>query len=160
MAYLIDGNNLIGFISPSKVKDPRSKYELVLKLQTFQRLKRTRVILVFDGYPDLNLPTKYYRGKKFLILYPPPDQNADQIIKEIILKQTDLRRFFVVSSDHDIKNFAKAKGAKALGCEDFSRRLRKVLKENKKAREEEKKVPSPSPLEINQWLEIFKDRND
>lgn len=158
MPYLIDGNNLLGFIAPSKVKDLRSKYDMILKLRIFQRLKRTKVMLVFDGYPDLNLPAEYYRGKKFSILYPPPDQNADQVIKEIILKQTDLRRFIVVSSDRDIKNFAKAKGAKALSCEDFNRQFRKALKEDKKVREEEKKVLSPSPLEVNQWLEIFKDK--
>lgn len=156
MPYLIDGNNLLGFIAPSKFKNLRSKYDLVSKLRIFQRLKRTRVILVFDGYPNLNLPSEYYRGKKFLILFPPPDQNADQVIKEIILKQTDLRRFFVVSSDREIKNFARVKGAKALSCEDFSRQLGKVLKESKKTREEEKNVSSPSPLEVNQWLEIFK----
>lgn len=156
MPYLIDGNNLLGFIAPSRFKDLRSKYDLVLKLRIFQRLKRTRVILVFDGYPNLNLPSEYYRGKKFLILFPPPDQNADQVIKETILKQTDLRRFFVVSSDREIKNFARIKGAKALSCEDFSRQLGKVLKESKKTREEEKDVSSPSPLEVNQWLEIFK----
>jgi len=113
--YLIDGNNLLGFIAPSKVKDLRSKYDLVSKLRIFQRLKRTRVMLVFDGYPNLNLPSEYYRGKKFLILFPPPDQNADQVIKEIILKQTDLRRFFVVSSDREIKNFLPGlKGQKLL----------------------------------------------
>jgi len=147
-------------MAPSSVKDPRAKHDLVLRLRTFQKLKRTRIILVFDGYPDPDLPLKTYRGKKFLVFYPPPDQNADQLIKEIILKQTDLRRFFVVSSDREIKNYAQAKGAKAFSCEDFSRQLRKALKEAKKAREEEKEESSPSPLEVDQWLEIFKGKND
>ena len=160
MPYLIDGNNLLGYSSPSSVKDSQAKHDLVLRLKTFQRLKRTRVILVFDGYPNLNLPLKTYRGKRFSVLFPPPDQNADQIIKEIILKQSDQRRFFVVSSDREIKNFAQAKGAKAVSCKDFSRQLGKALREAKKAREEEKKVSSPSPLEVDQWLEIFKDQND
>ena len=160
MPYLIDGNNLLGHIAPSSVKDSRAKHDLVLKLRTFQRLKRTKIILVFDGYPDPNLPLKTYREKKFLVLFPPPDQNADQVIKDIILKQTDLRRFFVVSSDREIKNFAQANKAKTLNCEDFSRQLGKTLKEAKKAQEEEKKVSSPSPLEVDQWLEIFKRKND
>ncbi len=160
MPYLIDGNNLLGFITPSKFKDQQAKHELVLRLRIFQKLKRTKIILVFDGHPDPNLPLKTYREKKFQVLYPPPDQNADQVIKEIILKQTDLRRFFVVSSDREIKNFALAKGAKALNCKDFSRQLKKSLKENKKSREEEKNVPPPSPLEVDQWLEIFKSKND
>lgn len=160
VAYLIDGNNFLGFISPSNLKNPQSKYNLALKLQIFQHIKKTRIILAFDGYPDLNLMTKQFQEKKFLVLYPPPGQNADQIIKEIILKQNDLRRFFVVSSDHDIKSFAKAKGAKTLSCKEFDRQLGKVLKKYKAALEEEKKEFSPSPLEINQWLEMFKDKND
>ena len=147
-------------MSPASVKDPRAKHDLVLRLRAFQKLKRTRVILVFDGFPDPDLPLKTYRGEKFLVFYPPPDQNADQLIKEIIRKQTDLRRFFVISSDREIKNYAHAKGAKALSCEDFSRQFRKALKEAKKAREEEKDVSSPSPLEVDQWLEIFKGKND
>jgi len=104
--------------------------------------------------------TEHLRNKKFHLLYPPFDQNADQIIKEIILKQTDLRRFFVVSSDREIKNFAKAKRAKVIGCEEFNRKLEKILKKNKKAQEGRKKVSSLSPLEVNQWLEIFKNKND
>lgn len=156
MAYLIDGNNLLGYYSPANIRDPRSKYELVIKLQIFQRIKRTRIILVFDGYPDSNLLSKQLRDKKFYVFYPPPDQNADQKIKEVILKQTDLRRFFVVSSDRDIKNFAKSKGAKTVGCEEFSRQLEKALKKYKISKEKEKNVTSPSPLEINQWLDIFK----
>ncbi len=160
MPYLIDGNNFLGFITPSGFKDQRAKHDLVLRLRVFQKLKGTKVILVFDGHPDPNLPLKTYREKKFLVLYPAPDQNADQLIKEIILKQTDLRRFIVVSSDREIKNFAQAKGAKALNCEEFSRQLRKSWKEIKKAREEEKSVSPPSPLEVDQWLEIFKGKND
>ena len=160
MAYLIDGNNFIGYLSSSSLKDPQSKYILVSKLKVFQRFKKTRIILVFDGYPDLNLIGKHLRSKKFSVLFPPPDQNADQLIKDTILKQTDLRRFYVVSSDREVQWFAKSKGAKTLDCEEFSRQLVKTLKEYKTAKEEEKDVSSPSPLEINQWLQIFKDKND
>lgn len=160
MAYLIDGNNFLGYTSPSSLRDSRTKYNLVLKLLVFQLFKRTRVILVFDGSPDLNLTSRVLRNKRFSLLYPPSGENADYKIKEIISKQTDLRRFYVVSSDHDIQNFAKAKGAKTLGCEDFNRELRKVLKEHKAALEEEKHVSLPSSLEINHWLEIFKKKNE
>ncbi|MFB0564652.1 MAG: NYN domain-containing protein [Candidatus Aminicenantaceae bacterium] len=156
MAYLIDGNNFIGYISRSSLKDPRSKLILISKLQIFQHLKRTRIIIVFDGYPDPNIIGKHLRRKNFSVFYPPHGQNADQLIKEIILKQTYFRRFYVVSSDREVQLFAKSKGAKTLNCEEFSRQLIKALKEYKNAKEEEKKVTFPSPLEINQWLEIFK----
>jgi predicted RNA-binding protein with PIN domain len=157
VAYLIDGSNFIGYSSPRNIRDPRAKYRLVSRLLIFQRLKKTRVLLVFDGTPDLNLIGETFQKKKFSVIFPPFGENADEIIKEIIAKQTDLRRFFVVSSDREIKQFAKSKGATPLGSNEFNRELQAVLKEHKKSMEIEKKVTSLSPLEINQWLKIFKD---
>ncbi len=157
MAYLIDGNNFIGYSSPSNIKDPKAKYRLVSKLLIFQRLKKTRVLLVFDGIADLNLVGEAFQKKKFSVIFPPLGGNADETIKEIISKQTDLRRFFVVSSDREIKRFAKSKRATPLSSKEFSRELQTALKEHRKSLEIEKKVTSLSPLEINQWLNIFKD---
>lgn len=156
MAYLIDGSNFIGYLSPSHLKDPKAKYSLVSRLFIFQRTKKTRVLLVFDGTADLNLIGKRFQKKSFSVIFPPPDQNADGVIKEIISKQTDLRRFFVVSSDREIQDFAKSKGANSMSCKEFNREFKTVLKEHKKSQELEKTFAPPSPLEINQWLKIFK----
>lgn len=158
MAYLIDGNNLIGHSSPAELRDPQSKHRLVLKLQRFQRQKKTRVYVVFDGNPDPDFIDERFRKKYFSVIFPAFDQNADEVIKEIISKQTDLRRFFVVSSDREIKNFAKAKGAKSLSCDEFERELKSALKKHKESQAEEKKVAPPSSFEINQWLKIFKNK--
>lgn len=158
MAYLIDGNNFIGHSSPEDLRDPQSKYRLISKLQRFQRQKNTRVIVVFDGKPDPDLSGEKYRGKKFSVLFPFFDQNADEVIKKIISQQTDMRRFYVVSSDREIKNFTKRKGARPLTCEEFERELKLVLKELRESRADEKNVPSPSSFEVDQWLKIFKDK--
>lgn len=158
MAYLIDGNNFIGHSSPAELRDPQSKHRLVSKLQRFQRQKKTRVLVVFDGNPDSDFIDERFRKKYFSVLFPSFDQNADEVIKEIISKQTDLRRFFVVSSDREIKNFAKAKGAKSLNCKEFERELKSALKEHRESQAEEKKVAPPSSFEINQWLKIFKNK--
>ncbi len=156
MAYLIDGSNFIGYLSPSLLKDPKTKYSLASRLFIFQQTKKTRVLLVFDGTADLNLIGKKFQKKSFSVIFPPLDQNADGVIKEIISKQTDLRRFFVVSSDREIKDFAKSKGAKSMSCKEFYQEFRTVLKEHKKSQELEKTFSPPSPLEINQWIKIFK----
>lgn len=158
MAYLIDGNNFIGHISPYNIKDPRNKFHLVSKLLIFQRIKKTRIFLVFDGAPDQNLTGENFQKKNFNITFPHFNQNADGVIKEIISKQTDLRRFFVVSSDREIKRYAKEKGAKSLGCKEFNHELKAILKEHKKSLEAEKKVSPPSPLEISHWQKIFKNK--
>jgi predicted RNA-binding protein with PIN domain len=157
VAYLIDGSNFIGYSSPLNLKDPQTKYSLVSRLLIFQRLKKTRVLLVFDGTPDLNLIGEEFQKKKFSVIFPPLGGDADETIKEIILKQSDLRRFFVVSSDRELKRFAESKGANSLSSKEFSRELKAALKEYKESQETEKKVSSLSPLEINQWIKIFKD---
>jgi len=156
VAYLIDGNNFIGYTSPHNFRDPQNRYDLVYKLRIFQHLKRTRVLLVFDGIPDPSLTGEKFNEKAFSVIFPHGGQNADEIIKEIILKQSDLRRFFVVSSDREIKSFAKTRRANSLSCKEFARELKTILKDHRKSLETEKEVTPPSPLEINQWLNIFK----
>lgn len=156
MPYLIDGNNFLGHISPSSLRDPRSRKNLISRLLVFQKRKRTRVLVVFDGTPDLDSSDKKHQKKKFSIIYPPPGEKADGTIKEIISTQTDLRRFFVVSSDREIRSFARAKGAKSLSSKEFSRELKAALKEDKSLQDLEKKVKSLSPLEVDHWLKIFK----
>jgi len=89
------------------------------------------------------------------VVFPPAGQNADSVIKEITSKQTDLRRFFVVSSDREIQIFAKAKGANILSSKDFNRELKAKLKEHQKYLQNAKGTSPPSLLELNQWLKIF-----
>ncbi len=155
MPYLIDGNNLIGYIPAYDIKDPRSRYRLIAALLIFQSIKKRRIILVFDGPPDPNITDSEFREKSFSIIYPPPEENADSVIKDVISKQTDLRNFFVVSTDHDIRKYAYMKGAKSLTCKEFSRQLNETRKEYKKLLEMEKNVTLPSPLEVDYWKKIF-----
>ena len=156
MPYLIDGNNLLGHIFPTSFREKQSKFNLIYDLFIFQRRKRTRVSVVFDGRAEPGL--EKFQKKKFSIIYPPLGQNADGMIKDIISNETDLRRFFVISSDQEIKRFAKSKGAKTLSSKDFSRELKTILKENRRFQEFQKKVSELSPLEIDHWLMIFKNR--
>ena len=75
---------------------------------------------------------------------------------DIILKQTDRRQFFVVSSDREIKDFARLNGAKKMDCKDFNCLLKATLKEHKKLKANEKHVTFPSPLDVLNWMDIFK----
>jgi len=158
VAYLIDGNNLIGYISPEHLRDPKTKLSLISNLLIFQRFKRTKIYVVFDGTPDPDLIDKDLQKKALSVLFPDIDENADLVIKRMIEKQTDLRRFYVVSSDREIRNFAKAKGAKSLRCDEFSKLLRSVLKRYKKSLEAKKEDISLSPLEVDHWLHIFESK--
>lgn len=160
MSYLIDGNNFIGYLSPNELRSPESKRSLASQALIFQHMKRTKVTLVFDGPPDFHLTGKASGRKSFSVFYPPIDQNADSLIKEIIARQTDRRWLFVVSSDREIRSFAQKHKAKTLSCREFNHLLKQTLKRYKKIQEGRKETALPSPLEVNHWLDIFESKND
>lgn len=156
MAYLVDGNNFIGHTSPYEMRDPRSKYSLIAKLLLFNKIQKVKIIVVFDGSPDPEITDQNFPDKSLTVFYPDIGQNADSIIKDIISKRARTRRFFVVSSDREIKDYARKNGVKPLSCEEFNKQLKAALKENKELKEMEKETSFPSPLEINHWIDIFK----
>ncbi len=141
---------------PGQWRDPQSKRRLVFRLRSFQRQTKTKILLVFDGNPDLNFIGPDFQQKKFSVIFPSSGGNADETIKDLIIELSDRRRWFVVSSDREIKSFARRKGIKPLSCREFDRLLKKTFREHRKIRELVKKEPSLSPLEIEQWLERFK----
>jgi predicted RNA-binding protein with PIN domain len=156
MAYLVDGNNFIGHSSPYELRDPRSKYSLVAKLLIFNKIQKAKIILVFDGPPDPEITAQNFPDRSLTVLYPDRGKNADGIIKDIISKRARERRFYVVSSDREIKDCARKNGIKPLSCKEFNKQLKVVLKENKELKEMDKEARFPSPLEINHWIDIFK----
>ncbi len=156
MAYLIDGNNFIGHTSPYELRDPRSKYSLVAKLLIFNKIQKVKIILVFDGPPDPEITDQNFPDRSLTVLYPDIGKNADGIIKDIISKRARERRFYVVSSDREIKDCARKNGIKPLSCEEFNKQLKVALKENKDLKEMDKEARFPSPLEINHWIDIFR----
>ncbi len=158
MAYLIDGNNLLGRIAPHELKERGAREGLVGRLLAFQKVTRARIFLVFDGNPEPD-PTSAALNPKFTVLFPGEGQSADDVIREVIGRLTDRRRFFVVSSDRDIREFAKASGVTPLASEAFARELKEALKERKKQRELEKRTDAPSPLEVDLWDEVFKSKS-
>ncbi len=157
MAYLIDGNNLLGYLAAEELRDPRGRDGLILRLLTFQRATRKRIYLVFDGRPS-DGDTYVTVNKKFSVIYPEPGDSADSIIHEMIGLQVDKRTFFVVSSDREIRDSARARGIQTLSSAEFSRELKRVIKDQKKMREMDKHVERPSPLEVHLWDDVFKTR--
>lgn len=155
MPYLIDGSNLIGHIPTLELRDPKSKHRLVAQLLAFQVIKKTKIFLVFDGPPDHDLLEKNPHRSDFAILWPNQEESADTLISQWVQKQTDLRHFYVVSSDREIKTFARESGAKILDCKEFHKLLKTALKEYKESQAMEKEDITLSPLELDHWLEIF-----
>ncbi len=154
MAYLIDGNNLMGHLSPGERRGRESRYTLTAVLLTFQRHTRRRIILVFDGPSDDDLERQKL-GPKFTILFPPPGGNADDVIQEVLALPFDRRRMVVVSSDREVKSQARTRGAEVMTCEEFEGELKKVKKKARLEREMSKPVERLTPLEMKLWLNFM-----
>ncbi len=84
MAYLIDGNNLLGRIAPHELREKGGRDGLVVRLLAFQRVTRARIHLVFDGNPE-QTPTDVPVNPKFTIHYPGEGGSADDVIRDMIL---------------------------------------------------------------------------
>ncbi|MBN2246985.1 MAG: NYN domain-containing protein [Candidatus Aminicenantes bacterium] len=156
MAYLIDGNNYIGFTDRAGLNTTDSRARLISSLLKFQSVVKSRVLIVFDGPPDFFMEQHYKNKKTFRVIFPKFNQSADEVIEEIVIQETDLRRFFVVSDDRELRSFARSKGAKLLSCKDFKNRLREVMKNYREKAEMKKTESSLTPLEIKHMTEIFK----
>lgn len=157
MAYLIDGNNLLGRIAPHELRERGGREGLVVRLLAFQRVTRTRVHLVFDGGPEEE-PIAETVNPKFTIHYPGRGESADDVIAGLIERQTDRRRFFVVSSDRTIRALAKSRGLVSISSDDFAREVKKALRERRDQRAMEKRIEAASPLEVDLWDEVFKEK--
>jgi len=157
MAYLIDGNNLLGRIAPHELREKGGRDGLVVRLLAFQRVTRARIHLVFDGNPE-QTPTDIPVNPKFTVHYPGEGGSADDVIRDMILGQADKRRFFVVTSDRALRELAKKQGIEAITSDVFARELKSAIKEGKKMRELEKRAETPTSLEVRLWDEVFKSK--
>ncbi|MBM3311692.1 MAG: hypothetical protein FJY80_09305 [Candidatus Aminicenantes bacterium] len=153
MAYLIDGNNFLGFWLGAGLRDPSARSSLVGRLEAFARQTRKRVVLVFDGPPGDDLPGP--DSEKFALVFPPEGETADALIKDRILRSSDRRHLAVVSSDREVRAFARAHGAASLPCDVFAKELKKALRERRDARSLEKRDEASSPLEVELWVKAF-----
>ncbi len=120
--YIIDGNNLIGKIKSlfnlQKKDKQATREKLAFLIEKFFAGKKQKVTLHFDGYP--NTPIKIYKSK---IVYS-EDKTADEKIKYQIGNIKNRKNIIVVTSDLNVKEFARVCGCKVISSEDFSKKLK------------------------------------
>lgn len=158
MAYLIDGNNLLGFLFPGRHRDPENKLKLVRRLIAFHRSKRVRIILVFDGAPVPDPAEMALPAERFTILHPERGGSADAIITELLASRGEKRHLTVVSSDRAIRTAARLAGARPQTGREFAAELSRTLRERRAEREMDKNESPPTALETRLWAQAFKER--
>ena len=155
MPYVIDGNNLIGCSGDLSLHDPESREKLIPLIHRFQEAKNTKVTVVFDGEPP-NQPARRHLSPKFIVAYPRSGQSADDEIKRILLDYRQSHEVIVVSSDRELKTFAKQRGAKTMNSIEFYFLLKRATYLHGKKEESQKRINTAVPQnEVEQWLKIF-----
>ena len=139
-SYIIDGNNLMGKISSIKKIQNNDKQlareRLVILIEQYFNYHKGKVYLHFDGFQ--NTPINLSKRK---IIYSEKSK-ADKTIKEQIEITLNRRNLIVISSDHEIQNFAGVCSCDVLSSEDFAKELT-----SKKIDEEENRIKAINDVE-------------
>ena len=153
MPYLIDGHNLIPKVG-LRLDDPDDELKLVAILQKFARLKRQQVEVYFDGAPTGQAGTRKLGTIRAHFVHL--GQSADNAIRARLNKMTgDAKNWIVVSSDREVQSSARVVRAQYISAEEFVKSLSAALNSAPKANTAEKKI---SPAEVDEWLEIFREK--
>ncbi|UCH96590.1 MAG: NYN domain-containing protein [Candidatus Aminicenantes bacterium] len=155
MPYIIDGDNLIGSFPDIFPEDPKARAKLVYIIRKFQENKKNNVIIVFDGVPESRLQREDI-STKFCVRYPPEGDSADDEIKRLLNGLDYFRDVTVVTSDRELKTFARKKGAKTVNSTEFYFELKRISRIYWKKEETKKRIDTElSDTEVDQWMKIF-----
>ncbi len=146
---LIDGYNLLHQVpelSFLMLESPEEARQALLeKLQTYQRLRRHKITVVFDAWNDPE-PRRKMNIKGIQVIFTAAGETADDYLKRIAIKEKE--RAIVITSDREIRSYVETYGAISITSRDFLARLESALYEDLKG---ETLGPQP-PLNISKRL--------
>lgn len=160
MALLIDGFNLIYKFPDLEEKMLRGMLDdaragLLDRLKEFQKLKKSRIRIVFDGKKSPSGKTRSERIGTIDVYYS-LDYSADFLIKEFIKKDPNPKMTTVVTSDKDILFYVNRFSAKTMTSEKFADFVVKTIEEYYEEKVPEKEDnPTLTEDEISFWERIF-----
>jgi hypothetical protein len=151
MPYLIDGHNLIGKLPDISLTDPNDEAKLVNKLRSFCARNNKRCLVVFDrGIPGGKSKMSNSTVKVTFATNP---GEADDIMLSRIRKATDTHQWIVVSSDNRVLAAARQRGMRGVRSTDFVKQLKPPPPPSR----DEHPHPYISPMEVEEWLQIFEE---
>lgn len=148
---IIDGHNLIGAMKNLNLNDPNAKEKLLKILDKYQKILNCKIIVVFDC--KTNYSYELGRYENIDIYYPSVNESADDIIKHLIDKKRNRYEISIISSDNEIKNYAKKMRVSNQSSNSFIKEIDKILSAN--IEEKEKYL---DPLSIEEWIKLYKKR--
>jgi predicted RNA-binding protein with PIN domain len=154
MPYLVDGHNLIPKVG-LRLDSMDDEMELVSILQEFARLKRQQVEVYFDGAPiGFDGVRKIGTIRAHFVRL---GQTADHAIRMRLNHMAkDARNWVVVSSDREVQSYARMAHAQYISSEEFVKSLR-AASSAPQTKSADKKI---SPAEVDEWLNIFRQKRE
>lgn len=164
MGLLIDCFNLMYKI-PSledkmKTNQLASAQEgLVALLLKYQKIKDTKICLIFDGKKNPGDPIQRESRGRLELIYS-QDVKADEIIKKIIKEDKNPKMTTVVTSDNEIIFYAKRYQAQIIKSEDFAEQLLRAIADADTVKETEEKNENThlSEDDIAEWQNYFRSK--
>ncbi len=158
MPYIIDGNNLIGCAPDFSLGDPEARGKMVSIIRKFQENKNTKVTVVFDGEPQGSERLNPINAK-LTVVYPRYGFSADDEIKRILKGYQHVKETVLVTTDRELKTFAKELGVRTVNSIEFYFLLKKNSLSHGRKEETLKRVNTRvSQNEVEQWLKIFSEK--
>ena len=149
MAYIIDGNNVMGQTVGWHRDKSGSRIALLRQLAEFSRRRRIRVSVVFDGSPERNIPEgSAIEGVK--VLYAEPGSDADTRIQRLVERSLNPRGLTVVTSDRHLAFLVRARGAAVMRSGQFRKMLDDQFGDPGRV---EKKDTEGVP--VDEWMRYF-----
>jgi predicted RNA-binding protein with PIN domain len=150
MAYIVDGNNVMGQTPGWHRDKTKSRRQLLEQLADFAKAKKARVTAVFDGAPDSMMPEgSAFRGVK--VLYADRGSDADTRIERLVESSPNKRGLAVVTSDRRLASAVRSSGATVIRSGEFRKLMENVLASSLQA-DDGKQVEVD---DVNGWLRYF-----
>lgn len=150
MAYIVDGNNVMGQTPGWHRDKAEARRRLLQQLADFAWIKSARITVVFDGAPDPAAPEgSAFRGVK--VLYADRGSDADTRIQRLVESCPDSRGITVITSDRRLAASVRSAGAAVIRSGEFRKQVEHTLTSHSSADE-------GKPLEVrdvNAWLRYF-----
>ena len=151
MPYLIDGNNLLGSWGGPQGDDDR-RDEVVRRVAAFCRAKNVKATVVFDGRPLRHDMAAQELGPVSLRV-PPPGEDADTVIRELVERTPRPAELIVVTSDKALYSYVKTLGASVLRAHEWNSQERYALSRARDATSVSEKPDREDDVEG--WLKKF-----
>ena len=144
MPYVVDGNNLLGFLSGKPRPSEEERRRLLGQIADRLRGLRARVLVVFDGPSETG---KAASSLGQLSIRYSEDRSADDVIARVAAQSPAPSDLHVVTDDRGLAVRVRHAGAKTLSAGEFWSRFSRA----------QPREGGSTAVDVEDWIEFFSD---